>query len=117
MINQSVDTNTFPDALKLADVVPVYKKEDPLDKKNYRPVSVLPCLSKLFERVLLEQINVFFESVSSKYLSCFRKGHCCQSVLLNLVEKCKLAIDYNHVYGILLKDLHYTQKIKDIKYP
>ena len=85
--------------------MPVYKKEDPLDKKNSRPVSVLPCLSKLFESVLLEQINLFFESVSSKYLSGFRKGHSCQSVLLNLVEKCKLAIDSNQVYGVLLTDL------------
>ncbi len=85
--------------------MPVYKKDDPLDKKNYRPVSVLPCLSKLFERVLLEQVNVFFEIMSSKYLSGFRKGHICQSVLLNLVEKCKLAIDSNHVYGVLLTDL------------
>ncbi len=47
LINKSVDTNTFPDALKYAEVWPVYKKDDPLDKSNYRPVSVLPCLSKL----------------------------------------------------------------------
>ena len=43
--------------------------------------------------------------MSSKYRSGFRKGHSCQSLLLNLLEKCKLAIDSNHVYGILLTDL------------
>ncbi len=50
-------------------------------------------------------ISVFFENVSSKHLSGFRKGHSCQSVLLNLVEKCKLAIDSSHVYGIILTDI------------
>ncbi len=63
MINKSVDTNTFPCALKYAEVVPVYKKDDPLDKSNYRPVRVR-CLAKLFESIVLDQINVFFESVS-----------------------------------------------------
>ena len=43
-MKESADTNRFPDALKYAEVVPVHKKDDPLDKINYRPVSVLPCL-------------------------------------------------------------------------
>ncbi len=60
LINKSVDINAFPDTLRYAEVVPVYKKDDPLDKSNYRPVRVLPCLSKLFESVVLDQINVFF---------------------------------------------------------
>ncbi len=68
---QMPDTNTFPDALQYAEVVHVYKQDDPFDKSNYRPVNDLPCLSKLFESIVLDQINVFFENVSSKHLSGF----------------------------------------------
>ena len=42
----------YPDKLKLADVFPVYKKENPLLAKNYRPVSVLPTVTKIFERLM-----------------------------------------------------------------
>ncbi len=54
--------------------MPVYKKEDPLDKKNSRPVSVLPCLSKLFESVLLEQINVFLKACHPSICQVLEKG-------------------------------------------
>ena len=42
LFNESIEKNEFPQNLKLADVTPVFKKKDPLDKTNYRPVSVLP---------------------------------------------------------------------------
>ena len=42
----------FPDSLKNATITPVYEKDDPTDKVNYRPVSVLPLLSKIFEKVI-----------------------------------------------------------------
>ena len=47
--NDSLDTGTFPDSLKLADITPVFKKKDPMNKTNYHPVSVLPIVSKVFE--------------------------------------------------------------------
>ena len=49
-INSSISTGTFPDELKIADIVPVFKKEDPKDKTNYRPISLLPLISKIFEK-------------------------------------------------------------------
>ena len=45
----------FPDRLKLADITPVFKKNIPLQKENYRPVSVLPIASKIFERIMQKQ--------------------------------------------------------------
>ena len=45
-----MSTGTFPDELKIADIVPVFKKEDPNDKTNYRPISLLPLISKIFEK-------------------------------------------------------------------
>ena len=52
LLNGSLETGTFPDSLKLADVTSIFKKKDPLDKTNYRPVSVLPIVSKLFEKIM-----------------------------------------------------------------
>ena len=51
-VNKSIETGCFPDSLKLANVAPVFKKENPLDKSNYRPVSILPFLLKVYEKVI-----------------------------------------------------------------
>ena len=51
-INEAIRNNKFPDSLKLSDITPVFKKLGPSDKANYRPVSVLPLLSKVFEKVI-----------------------------------------------------------------
>ena len=60
MINKSIYGGTFPDCVKLAEVIPVCKKADNRKKENYRPVSILPCLSKIFERVKADQLNTYF---------------------------------------------------------
>ena len=74
MINNAIDTGTFPDALKKADVTPVFKKTDQLSKENYRPVSILPCLSKVYEKVLAIQLGEYFENIFDQALSAFRAG-------------------------------------------
>ena len=63
-INESFKKNEFPNELKTADVTPTFKKEDPLNKENYRPVSVFPTVSEIFERVLFDQLKKF----SNKFL-------------------------------------------------
>ena len=57
-INKCISIKSFSDELKVADVIPVFKKEDPNNKANYRPISLLPIISKIFERVLFEQIQI-----------------------------------------------------------
>ena len=52
LLNDSLETGMFPDSLKLADITPVLKKKDPLNKTNYHPVNVLPIVSKLFEKIM-----------------------------------------------------------------
>ena len=52
MANTCISSSTFPQAAKYADVTPIYKKEDLMNRKNYRPVSVLPCMSKILEIAL-----------------------------------------------------------------
>ena len=64
---------SFPDNLKCANVRLIYKKVDPFNKKNYRPVSRLPLLSKVYERVIYEQVSNYFEPFFSEILREFRK--------------------------------------------
>ena len=60
-LNKSLETSTFPDSLKLADIAPTFKRKDPLDKTIYRPVSVLR-MSKLFEKITPKQVNGFISN-------------------------------------------------------
>ena len=59
----------FPDILKKAQVTPVCKKHDMNDKQNYRPVSTLSNLSKVFEKLIYSQINTYTRDTLSKYLT------------------------------------------------
>ena len=70
-INKSVETGYFPDSLKLANVAPVFKKEDRLDKSNYRPVSILPLLSKVYEKVIYNQLPDYSDNFLNNILCGF----------------------------------------------
>ena len=98
-------TKSFPDALKVADIIPVFKKEDPNNKGNYRPISLLPIISKIFERVLFEQIEKFSEKILSRKLRGFRKNHSTQHALLNLLKNWQKFLDKSGVIGTVLMDL------------
>ena len=79
--------------MKKAEIIPVYKKDDPLKKENYRPVSLLPNVSKIFERLIYKQINGYMCDKLSKYITGFRKCHGTQHSLLVMLEKWKKALD------------------------
>ena len=72
-INDCIENGVFPDDLILADVSPIFKKEDSFKKENYRPVSLLPHMSKVFERILYKQVDTFMTTKCSPYLCGFRK--------------------------------------------
>ena len=61
-INNEIKNNNFPDELKLADVTPIFKKGDKTNAKNYRPVSVVPPVSKVFEKILQKQMALHFNN-------------------------------------------------------
>ena len=73
-LNNSIKLSTFPEILKHTDIIPFYKKGKKDIKGNYRPVSILPNLSKIFEKCIFEQISQFFENIFSKYQCGFRRG-------------------------------------------
>ena len=74
ILNMSIDNNCYPDDLKPAEIRPVFKKKDDLDKENDRPVSVLSHVSKVFERIMYQQIEDFVKDKLSNLLPGFRKN-------------------------------------------
>ena len=91
--------------MKLANVAPVYKKDNRSEKGNHRPVSTLPNISKVFERYIYKQMSQFFEGIISKYQCGFRKGHSAQHTLISLLEKWCYNVDQGRMFGALLTDL------------
>ena len=82
---------TYENIVVIGDtwVIPVYKKLDPLKKENYKPVSLLPHVSKVFERTIYQQINTYMKDKLSKCLAGFRKSHGTQYLLVTMLEKWK----------------------------
>lgn len=105
LVNTSLLTSKFPDSLKIAQVAPIHKKNSTLDKGNYRPVSILPVISKIFERSINEQLIEFFNQHFNTYLSAFRSGYGTQSTLLKIIEDWKKALDENKYVAAILMDL------------
>ena len=105
-VNHSIDNNIFPSTLKLANITPVFKKGSANSKENYRPVSILPNLSKIFERCMFKHMSCYFEEhFLSKYQCGFRKGFSAQHCLMALLEKWKTCVDQKQICGALLTDL------------
>jgi hypothetical protein len=87
LINKSLDTSVFPAKLKIAQVAPVHKKNSTLGKGNYRSVSVLPAVSKFFERAVYIQIVDFFYNYFNIFLSTFRENYSCQDSLIKKIGR------------------------------
>ena len=103
--NESIQNSNFPVTLKKADITPAHKKNETTNKENYRPVSILPTISKIFERNMYDQIYVYMNSHLSNYLCGFRKGYSAQYCLIVMLEKWKKALDKRNNAGALLTDL------------
>ena len=69
-----MNKGVFPDELKHADIKPIYKKVSKNEKENYRPVSILPKLSKILERCTYDQLKDYFDKILPKYQCGLEKG-------------------------------------------
>ena len=88
IINQSLLTGIFPDSLKCAKVVPVFKKDSPHQLGNYRPISLLPALSKVFEKIAYEQTYEYLSDKKLLYKSQygFRKNHSTELAAMEVTD-------------------------------
>ena len=92
--------------MKVADITPLHKKLETIYKENYRPVSLLPVVSKIFERLMLKQMKPFIETFLFKWLCGYRKGYNAQYALTAMVERLKKCLDEKGgIYGAILMDL------------
>jgi hypothetical protein len=95
IINHCLRTGIFPDKLKIAKVIPLYKKDDDTIFGNYRPISLLPSISKVFERVMFDQLHTYFQDNNIYYNSQygFRQKHSTELAALETIDRLILECD------------------------
>ena len=107
IINQSLCTGIFPDKLKIAKVIPLYKKDDNKSFGNYRPISLLSSISKIFERVAFNQLYDYFTSNGLLYESQygFRKLHSTELAALEFTDRISHEMDAKKIPFSIILDL------------
>ena len=105
-INSAIYNCRFPDQLKEANVSPKFKSKDATAKLNFRSISILPSVSKIYEGVLKNQITPFFQDkLSSVMLSGFRERYSTQHALIRVLELWRRCLDSSGIVGTILMDL------------
>ena len=107
LVNLSISLSLSPDDCKIAKLKPLYKKEAKTKPKNYRPISLLPLLSKIIERIIHNQTQEFLDknNILYKYQSGFRKHHSTDTCLSYLTGKVKIGFEEGLLTGMVLIDL------------
>ena len=81
-------------------MTPIYKVGDTTDKTNYRNISLLPVVSKIFEKIMQAQISAYVEKFLSPFLCGYRKGYSAQHALLYMLEKWRLSCDKGDIVEV-----------------
>ena len=105
IIHNDLFRNSFSDSAKIASLRSIFKKGERTEIENYRPVSVLNCFPKIYERFLHNQIASFSNEILSDFISAYRKGHSTNHVLIRLIENWKTTLDKNLFIGAVLMEL------------
>ena len=105
LINDCIENSSFPDKLKLAEITPIPKTEDSQYVGDFRPISILPAISKLFEKVLSNQLSAYFDNIFCNLLCGFRKRHSTQHALMQLLRSWQKRLDNGNIVGTILMDL------------
>ena len=107
IINQSLLTGIFPEKLKIAKVLPLFKKNDCKIMDNYRPISLLPAISKVFEKVVYNQSYTYFTSNNLLYKGQygFREDHSTEMANIELVDRIITALDDKKLSISIFMDL------------
>ena len=104
--NRSKHLSNYPGPLKLGTVTPINKKSTKtLLKKDYRPITLIPIISKLFEKDMYDQISSYMDKYFSPYLFGYRKNHSTEQCLTIMIEFWKKALDSKNIAGAVLTDL------------
>ena len=110
ILNQCLTNGIFPDKLKIVKVVPIHKSDDDTMFNNYRPISILPTLSKVFEKVIFNQVHEHFH-VNKLYFSNqygFRKKHSTELAVLEVLYRITYQLDQGMTPINIYLDLSHT---------
>ena len=105
IINNNITKNAFSEKAKVASVRPIFKKNEREKIENYRPVSILNCFSKVYERFLPEKFKPFINSYLSEYMAAYRENYGTTHVLIRLIGNWKNILDEKFLVGTVLMDL------------
>ena len=105
IFNDCIENSSLPDELKCADVTSLPKNGQSSSRTNFRPISVLRTVSKLFERIMDKQIVAYITPFLSSVLCGFRKGYNAQHALVRLLERFRISLDEDGKAGAVLMDL------------
>ena len=93
LFNVILQKGKLPSVWKEGEIAPVFKKGDQFDKTNFRPLTMLIAIDKVFEKCLHWQLSPFFGEILNGSLSAFRRHHSCSMVILRLREDWKRELD------------------------
>ena len=105
LVNYAFSTSVFPENLKNARVTSVFKKDDKFLKINYRSISILPAFSKIFERIMHDQLSSYFDSIFDPRLCGFRSKYSTQHALIRMIGQWSECLDRSGKVGAIIMDL------------
>ena len=105
LMNFLFERGKVPSSWKLGEIVPVHKKDCALTKTNYRPITILPVLSKVFEKLVHSRLASHFEDVYHNNVFAYRGYHGCDTAILSLTEQFKKELDNHKVISLVSMDL------------
>ena len=105
LFNYILNKSRIPQQWKLGEVTPVFKKDCSLTKSNYRPITILRSLSKVFETLVHTRISPYFEDIFHEHVFAYRKHHGTDTALLSLTEQWRKELDQHKIIGIVSMDL------------
>ena len=102
-----ITTGIFPDSLKIAKIIPIYKKGEPTDLSNYRPIYLLPTISKIFERIIHIQLQEYLNrnKLLAEQQYGFRPNHSTEYAAVKLVDYISNKMDDHKIPGTIFIDL------------
>ena len=107
IINQMIETGVYPEKFKISKITPIYKKNERTNIANYRPISLLPTLSKIFERVIHTQLYTYFDEnkLLSEQQYGFREKHSTELAAVKLVDYINHEMDIGNTPEAIFIDL------------
>ena len=105
--NLAISKGIYPDNLKIAKVIPIFKKGDQTSVNNYRPISILSTINKIFEKILYSRLIKYVDksNILYKYQFGFRKKHSTEHALIELVDQIRLNMGGNQMTCGIFIDL------------